>query len=431
VTELTKAAQSVVASTYGGAARRTYMAGISNGGYLTRYALEHHPELYDGGVDWEGTLFRAQGPNLLTYLPETLRDFPLYQATGDKAAHDRIIAAGFAPGSEFLWGDHYAEYWDLTQRSYREELDPDYDGSLQAGIPFCQQGTPNCDANYDYASRPQAVKDAVAKVSLSGRIGRPMLSLQGSFDTLLPISKDGRVYDRLVRDAGRGSMHRFYEIAAGNHVDGRYDVYPDKLRPILPCQRATFQALETWVERGTKPPSDQVVAKKGDVVNSCTLAGSPAVSYTGALAPAPGRCLARRARFGGLGVGRLKVGATRSRIRRRAGAATATKGRRARYCVTGGGKAIAAFSRHGRAGLVASTAPGHRARGGLHAGAKLRSAARRFRRATRVAKGVRRSRRIVFGVRRGRVSFVAAVGPKVARSPRLMRAYVRLAGLRA
>ena len=33
------------------------MTGISNGGYLTRWQLEKRPDLYDGGVDWEGTLF--------------------------------------------------------------------------------------------------------------------------------------------------------------------------------------------------------------------------------------------------------------------------------------------------------------------------------------------------------------------------------------
>ena len=53
-----------------------------------------------------------------------------------------MIAAGFAPGSEFLWDDHYGVYWDLTQRIYREELDPDYDGAITGGIPFCQSGTP-------------------------------------------------------------------------------------------------------------------------------------------------------------------------------------------------------------------------------------------------------------------------------------------------
>ena len=138
------------------------MTGISNGGYLTRWQLENHPELYDGGVDWEGTLFRPDGPNLFTYLPVALRKYAAWPR-GDEAAHGAIFAAGFAPGSELLWDDHYAEYWDLTQRTYREEFDPGYDGALEAGNPFCQSGTPACDADYDYAKRPQAVHDAVAQ----------------------------------------------------------------------------------------------------------------------------------------------------------------------------------------------------------------------------------------------------------------------------
>ena len=136
------------------------MFGISNGGYLTRWQLENRPDLYDGGLDWEGTLFRAEGPNLLTYLPTALKNYPAYAATGDQAAHDAIIGAGFVPGSEFLWPFHETVYWDLTQRIYREEFDPTFDGDLKAGIPFCASGTPPCDADYDYASRPQSVKDA-------------------------------------------------------------------------------------------------------------------------------------------------------------------------------------------------------------------------------------------------------------------------------
>ncbi|MEA2420918.1 MAG: hypothetical protein QOF55_17, partial [Thermoleophilaceae bacterium] len=218
VTQLAIAAKQAVAQRYGRPAQRTYVTGISNGGYLTRWQLEHHPELYDGGVDWEGTLFISAGPNLFTYLPAALRNFPKYEATGDTAAHEAMIAAGFAPGSEFLWNDHYGEYWDLTQRTYREEFDPDYDGSLQAGIAFCQSGTPNCDADYDYASRPQAVKDAVEKVSLHGNIGKPMLTLHGTWDALLPIRTDSDIYNALINRAGKGSLHRYYVIEHGNHV---------------------------------------------------------------------------------------------------------------------------------------------------------------------------------------------------------------------
>jgi len=49
---------------------------------------------------------------------------------------------GFEPGSESLWPDHYAVYWDLTQRVYREAFDPDYDGATKAGTPFCRTGGP-------------------------------------------------------------------------------------------------------------------------------------------------------------------------------------------------------------------------------------------------------------------------------------------------
>lgn len=169
VTQLTVATKRVVEQYYGESPERTYLTGISNGGYLTRWGLERHPELYDGGVDWEGTLFRADGPNLFTYLPTALRNYPRYRAIGDADAHQAMIEAGFAPGSEFLWDYHYGVYWDLTQRIYREEFDPDYDGPLQAGIPFCQSGTPNCDTDYDYASRPESVHEQSAGYPTPGR----------------------------------------------------------------------------------------------------------------------------------------------------------------------------------------------------------------------------------------------------------------------
>lgn len=274
VEQLTRAAKAAAKSNYGKAPKRTYITGISNGGYLTRYALENTPELYDGGVDWEGTLFRAAGPNLLTYLPTALAEYPEYAATGDPEAYQSIVDAGFAPGSEFLWRDYYTVYWDLTQRIYREEFDPGYDGELKAGVPFCQPGTPNCDADYDYFGRPAGVREAVREVQLTGRIGRPMITLHGTLDTLLPIKTDSNVYSGLIRDAGK-APHRYYRIGAGDHVDSFYDKYPDKLRPILPCHRTAFGMLERWVEDGKRPPKSGFVPKpgSGDVVNACRIGG--------------------------------------------------------------------------------------------------------------------------------------------------------------
>lgn len=273
VTELTRATQRVVRRAYGRKADRTWMAGISNGGYLTRWQLENNPQLFDGGLDWEGTLFRAEGPNLLTFLPTALKHYPAYAATGDQAAYDAIIGAGFAPGSEFLWPFHHSYYWDLTQRIYREELDPTWDGDLDAGVPFCASGTPSCDADYDYASRPESVKDAVRSVSLTGRIRRPMITVHGSLDTLLPPAVGSDVYDELVEEAGSGRLHRYYLVEDGTHTDGLYPAYPDRLRPLLPCARDAFDLLTAWVEDGEAPPADGFRARpaEGDLLNTCEL----------------------------------------------------------------------------------------------------------------------------------------------------------------
>ena len=274
VSELTVATKEVVAQRYGSRPTHTWMTGISNGGYLTRWQLENRPELFDGGVDWEGTLFTAEGPNLFTYLPTALREYP--QALVDEAARQRMYDVGFEPGSEILWQDHYAVYWDLTQRSYREAFDPTYDGATKAGTPFCRTGsapgTPTaCDAEYDYASRPQEVKDAVASVSLTGRIRKPMLTLHGNLDALLPIDADSDVYTQMIADAGRSKLHRYYTIEDGNHVDDRHDLYPTEIRPILPCYREAFLRLTEWVTDGAKPPATRTVARPaaGDVANTC------------------------------------------------------------------------------------------------------------------------------------------------------------------
>jgi predicted esterase len=279
VEELTRATKDTVDQRYGRGPSKTYITGISNGGYLTRYALENTPELYDGGVDWEGTLFRQDGPNLFTYLPSSLRNYPGECQAGDEEACRRMFRVGFQPGSKFLWDEHYAEYWDLTQRIYREEFDPDYDGALEAGIPFCQEGTPNCDANYVYKDRPPEVKNAVGSVSLTGDIGKPMLTLHGTLDALLPIKTDSNVYRELIEASGDGKRHRYYKIEDGTHVDSYYDErdesgsFKNRLRPILPCHRAAFKELEEWVEKKDAPPVSKYVErpKKRGVVNRCTL----------------------------------------------------------------------------------------------------------------------------------------------------------------
>ena len=258
VEELTRASKTVVERYYGQGPQFTYITGISNGGYLARYALEKTPELYDGAVDWEGNLFRAQGPNLLTYLPPAVKNYPDYADTGDEEAFRAITEAGFPAESEFLWEKYFDTYWKLSLEGFREEFDPDYE---------------EAEEEYDYFVRPREVRDAVARVQNTGEIGKPMITLHGTLDALLPIGESSDVYRDLVEAAGRSNLHSYFVIEDGNHVDGFYDDYPDRLRPILPCYRAAFEALEETVEGGKPlPPGGFLpVPEEGDVVNQCSL----------------------------------------------------------------------------------------------------------------------------------------------------------------
>lgn len=210
-TQLTRAARAVVAQRYGRPPRQVIAAGVSNGGYLVRWQLENHPELYTRGVDLEGTLWAAGGPNLLTFLPPAIRGYEQQSPTA-------IVAAGFDPRSDFLWDYHYTVYWKLTQRIYTAELDPTYTGS---------------EADYDYAKRPTA-QQAVRRIALTGRIGRPLVTLHGTLDSLLPITQDSDVYAGMVKRAGRSSLHTYQRVEAGNHVDGLVDAHPDQLVPLVP-----------------------------------------------------------------------------------------------------------------------------------------------------------------------------------------------------
>ena len=256
--------------TYGRKPSRTIATGISNGGYLVRWQLENRPDLYDGGVDWEGTLWTVAGPNLLTFLPPALRAYPAYLG-GSASAHAALVAAGFPAGTEFLWDYHYRYYWDLTQRIYREELDPGFDGALEAGVPFCASGTPLCDADYSYAARRRIVGPAVAPIALTGRVKRPLMTVHGTSDVLLPISRSSDVYAAMTPDR----LHRYYRVEQGTHVDGLVDAYPDRLRPLAPCHRSAFVALERWLD-GVTPPRSATLARPADVA-TCPLSSAPAL----------------------------------------------------------------------------------------------------------------------------------------------------------
>ncbi|WP_327380955.1 tannase/feruloyl esterase family alpha/beta hydrolase [Streptomyces sp. NBC_01207] len=274
VTELTVAARRTVARHYGRMPANTFMAGASAGGYLVRWQLENHPELYTGGVELHGLLLTPDSPNVLDTAPAALRAYPR-AALGDPAALEEMYAAGYPAETRPMWEWHYRNLWDPLQRIMREEIDPGYDGGREAGIPFCAAGTQKgCDADYVYADRPDRVRRTVERLSLTGRIERPLITVQGTLDALLPISRSGDVYAKMVEASGRGDLHRYYRITGGTHADGLVQPFPDLVRPMSPCLRSAFDALTAWTGHGVAPPASRTVpaAEPGtDTVNTCSL----------------------------------------------------------------------------------------------------------------------------------------------------------------
>src|SRR6267154_1047715 len=111
---------------YGRSPRFTYAVGTSNGGYQVRRAVEMAPDLFDGGVDWEGTFVDEHAPNLLTDLPPAILNFPDYAASGLSAASiaaKNIQGAGYPPdivsvtasGTASLWLNYSSSFWEVTQ----------------------------------------------------------------------------------------------------------------------------------------------------------------------------------------------------------------------------------------------------------------------------------------------------------------------------
>ena len=267
---------------YGHHPRFTYAVGTSNGGYQVRRAIETAPELFDGGVDWEGTFVDAHAPNLLTDLPPAILNFPDYAASGFNAAGTaakNIQAAGYPPdivaGGASLWGRYSGQFWEVTQCQWQKRLDPTYDTYVS--------GT----GTYNYVSRLSFsdVGAQLAAFATTGRIQRPLVTVAGTMDALLPIDHHARAYARKVaaaakhRDRGHKehekddddrSAYRLYEVQNGNHIETYQDTPPafPQLELLEPHAQRAFDLIVEQVERGATLPPDQCVPRGGTIADA-------------------------------------------------------------------------------------------------------------------------------------------------------------------
>jgi hypothetical protein len=275
--ETASLAQSAAKVGYGHFPRRTYAVGTSNGGYQVRRAIEEAPDLFDGGVDWEGTYIDPNGPNILIDLPPAIKNFPAYKASNydpNSAAAQNILAAGYPPDivnrnvspPDSMWGRYSGQFWEVTACQWQERFDPTYQ-TYTAGL-----------GDYDYLARVGVVPGvfgSVAAVESTGKIKKPLITVAGTMDALLPIQRQARAYEAAVNDSRKGNneqrnaQYRLYEVQNGNHIESYVNIYP-QLVVIQPHAQKAFDLLVDNVEANVPLPPSQCIAKGG------AISGSPA-----------------------------------------------------------------------------------------------------------------------------------------------------------
>jgi hypothetical protein len=275
-------AQSAAKANYHSFPRRTYAVGTSNGGYQVRRAMEEAPNLFDGGVDWEGTYIDPT-ENILVDLPIAVKNFPAYVASDydpDGVAAQNIMNAGYPPDivhrntttgavTSSLWGSYYNDFWEVTTCQWQQRFDPAY--------PTFTAGP----GNYDYLSRLglPGVFDSMAAATTTGKIKKPLITVAGTMDALLPIKHQARAYESAVDASRKGNndkrnaQYRLYEVQNGNHIESYVTPFPE-LVVIQPHAQKAFDLLVSHVENNVPLPPSQCIPKDGTISANPTEPGS-------------------------------------------------------------------------------------------------------------------------------------------------------------
>src|SRR5262249_249677 len=269
--EAARLGRALVQMHYGQDAQHTYAVGTSNGGYQVRRAVESYPDLFDGGVDWEGTFVDADPPNLLSALPPAILNYPDYVASQfdpSSTAAKNILAPGYPPDlttsqggtPASLWGLYYLGFWEVTMCQWQKRLDPAYD-TYGAGL-----------GSYIYVNRVSFsdVAENLADFRTTGRIRRPLITVAGTMDALLPIDTNARAYARRVAAAARDDVdkkapaYRLYEVQNGNHIETFKQTFP-QLELIEPHAQKAFDLLVSAVESSAELPPNQCIPRGGTI----------------------------------------------------------------------------------------------------------------------------------------------------------------------
>jgi hypothetical protein len=158
----------------------------------------------------------------------------------------------------------------VTLCQWQKRLDPGYD-TYGSGT-----GT------YNYINRLASsdVGAEMASFANSGAIQRPLITVAGTMDALLPINHHARAYARKVAAAGKEqrnnghgedderAAYRLYEVQNGNHIENYKQLNFSKLEFIQPHAQRAFEFLVQQVERGAALPPSQCIPRGGSISDS-------------------------------------------------------------------------------------------------------------------------------------------------------------------
>jgi len=126
----------------------------------------------------------------------------------------------------------------------------------------------------------------LAAITTTGDIGKPLITVAGTMDALLPINLNARAYARAVAAAQPGEdrsghdgdgkkqrpAYRLYEVQNGNHIETYKETFP-QLELIQPYAQHAFDLLADTVEHGPTLPPDQCIPRGGSIAASPTQPG--------------------------------------------------------------------------------------------------------------------------------------------------------------
>lgn len=294
-------------------------------------------------------------------------------------------------------------------------------------------GCPFYDQDLNWArDRAAAQIGAVAKAAAASR-GVDTLDLLDAFQGHEICAKTTQNSTPTVRPgATGGEWGRFVGASTVQQGDLQEAFHPNAYG-----QRALGDCVTKLFAAG--PGSFACAGAAGTDVDAMSLArvGGPGGVPGGGPVGGDRGCIVRRLPVGARNVGRLHLGLRRSRLvtaQRLARLIPLSRSsKRVRYCVEGDrGRAVTAvFGPNARVRLLTTTARAHRYRG-LRVGSRMRAVRRELPRLRRVMRGVYRagpqSQRLI-GVRRGKVRYLAVTSERSLRRDRVLRTYLRRAGL--